>query len=164
VNVFFFAQFLLLLLLFKKIFFSSSYYLSVQILGWSSGHLYGGRLRADPSVMHHTLKDLPNVSIDEENNVPFLLIDTAGCSLLESVAEDQLSKSNEGEAEIVIAHVKVLIEAGLAPQDIGIITPYNLQVELLRSKLSKYSGLEVHSVDGFQVFFLKKKLINLFIL
>lgn len=35
---------------------------------------------------------------------------------------------NEGEAAAALAHAERLIAAGLAPQDIGIITPYSAQV------------------------------------
>ena len=38
------------------------------------------------------------------------------------------SKGNEGEAEIVLAHVKDLLAAGLREGDIAIIAPYHLQV------------------------------------
>ena len=36
-----------------------------------------------------------------------------------------------GEADIVAAHVEQLVQAGLAPQDIAVIAPYNLQVGVL---------------------------------
>lgn len=35
---------------------------------------------------------------------------------------------NEGEARVVMAHVARLVEAGVAPQDIGVIAPYSAQV------------------------------------
>ena len=40
----------------------------------------------------------------------------------------QLSKANAGEAEIVEMHVAALVDAGVQPSQIGVITPYNLQV------------------------------------
>lgn len=33
-----------------------------------------------------------------------------------------------GEADIVAAHVEQLVQAGIPPQDIAVIAPYNLQV------------------------------------
>lgn len=52
---------------------------------------------------------------------------------------DESSKANEGEANIACRHVGELIEAGLRQEEIGVITPYNLQVELIKAKLhSKY--------------------------
>ena len=63
-----------------------------------------------------------------------------------------LSRSNHGEALVVAAHVRALIhQAGLRPEDIAVITPYNAQVELLRFLLATdFPSLEIRSVDGFQ--------------
>lgn len=33
-----------------------------------------------------------------------------------------------GEADIAVAHVEKLVSAGIAPSDIALIAPYNLQV------------------------------------
>ena len=57
-----------------------------------------------------------------------MLIDTAGCEMHETVATDEISKGNEGEVDIVDNHTRALIQAGLSPHHIAIITPYNLQV------------------------------------
>lgn len=48
-------------------------------------------------------------------------------------------------------HVHKLLEAGIKPVDIGIITPYNAQVSTLRGlRTDQMAGLEISSVDGFQ--------------
>jgi ATP-dependent RNA/DNA helicase IGHMBP2 len=62
------------------------------------------------------------------------------------------SRANEGEAQVVAAHVQALLRrTGLAPADVAVITPYNAQVERLRSLLHpQYPDLQVRSVDGFQ--------------
>ncbi len=53
--------------------------------------------------------------------------------------------------QVVWAHVHGLLEAGLKPQDIGIITPYNAQVCQLRGlRPASLAALEVSTVDGFQ--------------
>ena len=102
-----------------------------------------------------------------------MLIDTTGCDMSEMETEDQISKANEGEAALVVIHVKQLIAAGLKAEEIAVITPYNLQVgierveiiaepyltvrmfrlqvELLRLSLHpEHPKLEIRSVDGFQ--------------
>lgn len=56
------------------------------------------------------------------------LIDTAGCGMEEAAAEDSDSKRNEGEARVTLSHAQLLIDGGVRPEDIGIITPYNAQV------------------------------------
>lgn len=105
--------------------------------------------------------------------IPLLLIDTTGCDMPELVSSDEISKANEGEVALTCIHVDSLVRSGLDPREIAVITPYNLQaqttssprfsmispkqvchmlqVELIRLQLSsKYPGLEIRSVDGFQ--------------
>jgi superfamily I DNA and/or RNA helicase len=56
-----------------------------------------------------------------------------------------------GEAGLVVLVVKTLINAGVNPEDIGIITPYNAQVRLLKLSLSpSFPNLEIGSVDKLQ--------------
>ncbi|XP_070198061.1 DNA-binding protein SMUBP-2-like isoform X2 [Littorina saxatilis] len=130
---------------------TTQYRMHRHIMLWSSQKLYGNKLQAHPSVAEHLLKDLPSVEEGETTSIPLLLIDTAGCNLPELDLPQEVSKGNEGEADIVAAHVEQLVQAGVAPQDIAVIAPYNLQVELLRQRLSaKYPSLEIKSVDGFQ--------------
>ena len=98
------------------------------IMRWSSDQLYDGRLLADVSVAQHLLCHLPGVSDAELTSLPLLMIDTAGCDLYELQAQDNESKGNEGEADVVAGHIERLVESGVKQQDIGVITPYNLQV------------------------------------
>ncbi|XP_067902110.1 DNA-binding protein SMUBP-2 isoform X2 [Heterodontus francisci] len=121
------------------------------IMQWASKQMYHGRLTAYKMVAEHLLKDLPGVVSTEETKIPLLLIDTSGCGLLELDEDDELSKGNEGEVQIVTMHIQALTEAGVHPKDIAVIAPYNLQVQLLRKKLSnQHPELEIKSVDGFQ--------------
>ena len=104
--------------------------MNAAIMNWSSEKLYEGRLQAHSSVESHLLKDLPGVPETNVTSLPLLLIDTAGCDVGEKEVEDEVSKGNEGEADIVAAHVMSLITAGVKPSDIAVIAPYNLQVML----------------------------------
>ncbi|NXE00578.1 SMBP2 protein, partial [Chaetorhynchus papuensis] len=122
-----------------------------RIMEWASSELYGGRLSAHPSVAQHLLRDLPGVSSTEETSIPLLLIDTAGCGLFELEVEDEQSKGNPGEVQLVGMHVQALVEAGVKAKDIAVVAPYNLQVDMLRQHLChSHPELEVKSVDGFQ--------------
>ena len=61
------------------------------------------------------------------------------------------SKSNEMEALLVKKHVQSLVDAGVLPEDIAIVTPYNAQVVLLAQYVKEqYPAIEIGSVDGFQ--------------
>ncbi|KAJ7381195.1 DNA-binding protein SMUBP-2 [Desmophyllum pertusum] len=110
---------------------TTQYRMNEAIMKWSSEKLYEGRLIADSSVKSHLLKDLPGIQETDETSLPLLLIDTAGCDVREKEVEDEVSKGNEGEADIVAAHVVALITAGLQPSDIAVIAPYNLQEKLV---------------------------------
>ncbi|XP_069752975.1 DNA-binding protein SMUBP-2 isoform X3 [Narcine bancroftii] len=111
--------------------------------------LAGDHKQLPPTIISH--KDLPGVVSTEETMIPLLLIDTSGCGLLEIDEEDEQSKGNEGEVQMVAMHIQALTEAGVHPKDVAVIAPYNLQVQLLRRELSgKYAELEIKSVDGFQ--------------
>ncbi|KAK4939219.1 hypothetical protein LTR28_009418, partial [Elasticomyces elasticus] len=60
-------------------------------------------------------------------------------------------KSNEREAAVVGLHVRRLVAAGVRPEDVAVITPYNGQVALLSRALKHaFPALELGSVDGFQ--------------
>ncbi|NXM92456.1 SMBP2 protein, partial [Oenanthe oenanthe] len=127
------------------------YRMHQHIMAWASSELYGGRLRAHPSVAQHLLRDLPGVSSTEETSTPLLLIDTAGCGLFELEVEDEQSKGNPGEVQLVGMHVQALVDAGVKAKDIAVVAPYNLQVDMLRQHLChSHPELEIKSVDGFQ--------------
>ncbi|KAM9278212.1 DNA-binding protein SMUBP-2 isoform 1-T1 [Morus bassanus] len=127
------------------------YRMHQAIMQWASLEMYSGRLTAHPSVAQHLLKDLPGVTCTEETTSPLLLIDTAGCGLFELEVEDEQSKGNPGEVQLAGLHIQALVEAGVKAQDIAVVAPYNLQVDMLREHLChRYPELEIKSVDGFQ--------------
>ncbi|KAI6053984.1 DNA-binding protein SMUBP-2 [Marmota monax] len=127
------------------------YRMHQAIMRWASEVMYGGQLNAHPSVAGHLLRDLPGVAATEETGIPLLLVDTAGCGLLELEDYDEQSRGNPGEVRLVTLHVQALVDAGVQAGDIAVITPYNLQVDLLRQSLAqRHPELEIRSVDGFQ--------------
>ncbi|KAM6067753.1 DNA-binding protein SMUBP-2 isoform 2-T2 [Theristicus caerulescens] len=111
--------------------------------------LAGDHKQLPPTIISH--KDLPGVTSTEETTIPLLLIDTAGCGLFELEVEDEQSKGNPGEVQLAGLHIQALVEAGVKAQDIAVVAPYNLQVDMLREHLChRYPELEIKSVDGFQ--------------
>jgi ATP-dependent RNA/DNA helicase IGHMBP2 len=109
-----------------------------QIMRYPSDALYGGKLRAHPSVAGHSIDDKP-----------FELIDTAGRGFEESTPPESDSKLNEGEAELAAAQARRLLEI-LKPAEIAVIAPYDAQVQKIRQLLAEFPELEVDTVDGFQ--------------
>ena len=116
---------------------------------FSSDTFYDGKLIADASIRKHRLCDLPDVVEIPLTDSPLEFIDTAGAEYEEQLEPDGESKLNPKEADIVIQLIGDLIEAGVSPEEMGIIAPYAAQARLLRGKLNVI-GLEIDTVDGFQ--------------
>jgi ATP-dependent RNA/DNA helicase IGHMBP2 len=151
------------------------YRMHQSIADWASGAMYHGQLQTHESVAHHVLSDLigahrhfrnggddfvdddddddddDDCSGEDHDQPALLLIDTAGCGMEEGETSAG-SRFNQGEAQLVVQHVQTLLRAGLKPEEIAVISPYNGQVELLRTLLLPEIApkLEIRSVDGFQ--------------
>jgi superfamily I DNA and/or RNA helicase len=125
------------------------YRMHEAIMAFSSREFYEGELSADASVRAHRLSHLPGVTPGPLTETPVEFLDTAGAGYDEELEPEGESRCNLQEAELVCGKVQALLEAGVAPTDIAVITPYAAQVRLLRERL-RISGLEVDSVDGFQ--------------
>ena len=128
------------------------YRMNQRIMKWSSDVFYYSKLYASPSVANHTLAGLPNVSpIPGLTDTVLLLVDTANCDMPEVCPGDSSSFANVGEARVACHIVRLLLNSGLRPDQLGVITTYAKQVELLERNLQKdIHGLEIKSVDGFQ--------------
>lgn len=131
-----------------------------DIMQFSNQNFYEGKLKAHESVAGHTLagiaqNGLPSNADDwlltalaPENPVVFL--DTSATRGREEQAKDATSFSNPLEAGYILPLVLGLNKMGVQNSDIGIISPYDHQVELLKDRLQDMEGLEIKTVDGFQ--------------
>ncbi|RMX86591.1 hypothetical protein D0867_15749, partial [Hortaea werneckii] len=154
---------------------TTQYRMHEAIMAFPSAALYDSRLQAADSVRARLLKDLPYaVTETDDTREPLVFWDTQGGDFPEKVEDDEVSdpsssagsggggkkkassllsesKVNENEALLVSHHVRNLIQAGLEPEDIAVITPYNGQLALLSGLLrERFRGIELGSVDGFQ--------------
>lgn len=141
---------------------TTQYRMHESIMAFPSQALYDDKLLAAEAVKLRLLKDLPYPVQETENTIePLVFYDTQGGDFAEKAEEEEIPKSksslladskvNEAEALIVRDHIESLVTAGLKPEDIAIVTPYNGQVGLLSQMLKeRFAGLEVGSVDGFQ--------------
>ena len=125
------------------------YRMHQDIMKFSSDVFYEKGLLADGTVRAALLSDLPQVGSSTLTDCPVHFIDTAGASYDEEPEPDGDSRLNPLEAQLVLKKVKELMECGLSPAHIAVISPYSAQVKFLREKI-KYPGLEIDSVDGFQ--------------
>lgn len=129
------------------------YRMHETIMGFSSASFYEGQLQAHASVAQHSLSDLLRDVGEQASrlqlNDPFIFVDTAGAGFEEEQASEGGSRANPKEAQLLLAEVEKLLGVGLAPEAIGVISPYAAQVRLLREQLAE-RGIEVDTIDGFQ--------------
>ena len=140
---------------------TTQYRMHDTIMQFPSDELYESKLVAADTVKARLLKDLPyEVQETDDSKEPLVFLDTQGDDFPERTEDADVakketllgeSKSNEMEAAVVAKHVSNLVDAGIKPEDIAVITPYNGQLALLSLALrEKYPGIELGSVDGFQ--------------
>jgi len=151
---------------------SIQYRMHEKIMRFPSIYFYEGKLEADSHNKSLTLKDqfeirnkfsnnLSQIKIDNQNLAnpmkkkyedpldlfvePLIFVNTEG-----EFGENVISttKYNQGEAMVVKWFTDYLCENGVDSNDIGIITPYNGQVNYLE-KILNYN-CQVSTVDGFQ--------------
>jgi predicted DNA helicase len=134
------------------------YRMHEDIMHFSNSYFYDNKLIADESVKNWQLIHDDN----EVCNQTIEFIDTAGCSFDEIQNEETLSLKNEGEAKILFAHLKILLESYSQYKEadkinIGIITPYKEQMGFLKEailneeiSLSVVSDFHIKTIDGFQ--------------
>ena len=107
-----------------------------QIASFPSTTLYSSALISHPSVASHLLKDLPNIPIPSTADpdvldIPVVFFDTSGCEYYERLegesagtrVGDEGSRCNENEAVLVKNWVDNLVNGGVGPGQIAVITP-----------------------------------------
>jgi len=135
----------------------TQYRMHQSIMGFSSAFFYDGRLAADDTVQRHTLDDL-GVSVEPlsgtrreilDPEAPLVFVDTSSIDAPEHQRSGSHSRENPREADVVARLVTDVIEAGLPPTNIAVISPYDDQVDRLERQIGR-DAVEVDTVDGFQ--------------
>ncbi len=135
----------------------TQYRMHETIMGFSGRRFYDDRLEADETVRRHTLVDL-GVTGDElpaerrnilDPEAPLVFVNTAVIDAPEHQRAGSHSRENPREAELVTRLTMDLIDAGVGPEQIAVIAPYDDQVDRLDQQIDA-KGLEVDTVDGFQ--------------
>lgn len=142
-----------------------------HIMAWSNSVFYKGSLVAAACVENRRLCDaFPEAPADAVP--PVLWIDTAGISWMREdeqgatgvSAHSAMNKSrtNRAEAALVVKYLQELVGSfSVSPADIGVITPYAAQTQLIRRLLleaeqetesgrGSVANVTVQTVDGFQ--------------
>ena len=129
-----------------------------KIMRFPSDELYESKLVAADGVKARLLKQLPyKVEQTEDTTEPLIFFDTQGGDFPEKSEEEDIdkkagkgmmgeSKSNEMEAALAKLHVQNLVDAGVKPEDIAVVTPYAAQVRqilclLIHSRLPLNSNI-----------------------
>ncbi len=137
-----------------KTFLKVQYRMHEMIMKFSDEQFYQGTLIADGTVRNHTLSDITSKSargkfeeaLDTEE--PLILINTQG-EMPERTRSGSTSKENPGEAVLARELAYGCLNMGLDPTDIGIITPYDDQTDIITTEIEE-DKIEVDTVDGFQ--------------
>ncbi len=114
------------------------------IAEFPSKNFYDGKLKTHHSVfLNH-----------DKNSISFFRFKPLRFINIES-PEERLGTSwtNPKEAKVIIRFTKFLVKNGVNPMNIGIITPYAKQKELLQDRIPKHfflSQVKIASVDEFQ--------------
>lgn len=126
------------------------YRMNKRLMEFPNREFYNGKLISASSNSNITLKDFGIVGKDkitDSDNV-LVFVDTMRKeNKFESKKKDSTSYFNKLEAEIVRDLVDSFLNLGVKNKWIGVITPYDDQVDLIRSF---ELNIEVNTVDGFQ--------------
>ncbi|WP_456478660.1 IGHMBP2 family helicase [Geoglobus ahangari] len=136
---------------FKSEMLNVQYRMNEILAEFPSKVFYGGRLKTDRSVASTSLKDVGvrarDRLVETMISSPIVFIDTSDSERrFERRKKSSTSIFNEYEARVVRSVVERLIDAGVDAARIGVISPYDDQVRLLRKLLK----CEVKTVDGYQ--------------
>ncbi|KAG7095095.1 hypothetical protein E1B28_005882 [Marasmius oreades] len=144
------------------------YRMNADIMLLSNRLIYGNRLRCGSEEVARQSLVLPNKSFLQS-----LHRETSTCSSGDCWIEKLMSESchaifvdtdrvscrdtkigdlvqNEGEANIVYQITEALIQCGIQPSQLGIISLYRQQIKLLSQRLTSHSGIEFMTADKSQ--------------
>lgn len=132
----------------------SQYRMCESIMGLSNALVYGDRLRCgSPEVANAKLKfSRPNASCSSwlkavlNPGRPVIFVNTDLLPAFE--ARDHKTVNNPMEAYIIAEITDGLVNNGIEAKDIGIITPYNSQANLIRHAC--IASVETHTIDKYQ--------------
>ncbi|KAK7256275.1 hypothetical protein RIF29_29716 [Crotalaria pallida] len=130
------------------------YRMCQSIMDLSNALIYGDRLRcgsseiADAKLEFSGLKcGFPWLEDVLSPGRPVIFIDTDMVPAFET--KDQKIINNPVEAHITAEVAKELVNNGIAEEHIGVITPYNSQVNLIQHAAC-LASLEIHTIDRYQ--------------
>ena len=130
------------------------YRMNDAIMRFSSEYFYNGEIESAPNVKYRGILDLDD---------PITWIDTAEMESKEQFIGDNFGRINKVEADLtideILKYLKKIGKERLNDEnvDIGIISPYRAQVQILRRRLKERDEMKpfrnmitINTIDGFQ--------------
>ena len=119
----------------------TQYRMHQDIMFFSNSKFYDNALEAHESVATRGIGGLyPSVEF----------IDTAGCGYAEEESEENSSRSNPEEAQLLLRHYNQLKLDLSVTNSIGVISPYRGQIDILSDLFNDEKSVTVNTVDSFQ--------------
>lgn len=143
----------------SSVMLDTQYRMHEHIMNFSNKQFYKGDLKAHESVKNTVLSYDVN---DTLLNTPLDFTDTAGCGYNEQLNPESLSISNPEEAQLLIRHLKLLLQEYYRNDrketiTVGVIAPYKEQMQYLSQQVEADEELKnyparitVKTIDGFQ--------------
>ena len=124
-----------------------------EIINFSAKYVYEGKIRAHKTCKNKKmyLRRLPA----SKEMYEILHPDKAVIFIHVLGIDERVEKSrcNRVESDIVVELIKTLLYCGIKPKNIGVISPYRAQRNLIREKvqmIANLNELEVDTIDAFQ--------------
>jgi len=132
------------------------YRMNKKLMEFPNKEFYKGRLKAASSVGNIVIGDLGVRPFDQNSfntaildDEPLVFVDTSSSpKKYERQRKGSESRENPLEVKIVVKIVDTLIKAHAKEEWIGVISPYDDQIDLLKRRIPY--NVEVHTVDGYQ--------------
>eukprot|EP00117_Sycon_ciliatum_P028736 scpid47612/ scgid23031/ Regulator of nonsense transcripts 1 homolog; ATP-dependent helicase UPF1 len=133
----------------------TQYRMHPTLVDFSNRVLYGGKLVSGITAAdrQHTAQRFPwpvTTGGKAGSTSPMLFLAVDG----HDNRTNKMSYENEAEGGWVVRALSRILNCGVAPADVGVITPYSCQrshiLSRLRTECPQAKGVEVGSVDGFQ--------------
>jgi ATP-dependent RNA/DNA helicase IGHMBP2 len=119
----------------------TQYRMHKDIMSFSNLKFYNNALEAHESVATRGLGGLfPSVEF----------IDTAGCGYAEEESEENSSRSNPEEAQLLMRHYNQMKLDLSDINSVGVISPYRGQIDILSDLFNEEKKVTVNTVDSFQ--------------
>ncbi len=133
------------------------YRMNHKIMQFPNDEFYSGKLIASPKVKHHHIGQLSGFKMPEylpENYRTIIDPDSPVCMVNVTDGKEQqipgsYSYYNQEEVKVIEEITRRLMSCRLFPEDLGIISPYEQQVNQLKTSMGGTS-VEIKTVDGFQ--------------